>query len=330
MTSKSFLYNVVKLRPDGIITYPVFDRRLTGSNVGQVDWNDLSSTTKEKPTNLKDNKVKGKLSHVSAKKLKYAINLLVAQSNWKKVYSRDHDRSFKFKVNFVTLTLSGAQRHSDSFLKRYLLGGFLKECKRKFGLKSYVWKAESQKNGNLHFHITTDIYIDYQELREVWNKIQNRYSYLDSFFSEFNHKNPNSTDVHATKGVKFLANYLVKYMAKSQTDRRLVVGSLWGCSDNLKMTCEIADVDLIDYSELNGLLQNNKITTHSDYFTFTKLHYHEFPTHLKKYFYQFLYKVRVNSDLFIESGLLPQLLPLPTILPISQPISQPVQLTLDL
>lgn len=166
-------------------------------------------------------------------------------------------------VTFVTLTLPSKQQHSDNFIKRYLLGEFLEYIQKKQRVKNYIWKAESQKNGNIHFHILADSYLPnvarvssrkQGRINEVWNVICKKYGYLDSYKADrkkdyaagkltadqirwqkaFNFSVPNSTDVHPLKSKTKPEAYICKYVAKPEPDRRPIEGRLIGCSDLLK------------------------------------------------------------------------------------------------
>ena len=85
----------------------------------------------------------GLLPPHAKKRLRRAINLLVAQADLKDAQKFETNQHFKFKVNFVTLTLPAPQGEVlDKSLKKRCLDPFLKTMRRKHGLKSYVWRAE--------------------------------------------------------------------------------------------------------------------------------------------------------------------------------------------
>lgn len=87
---------------------------------------------------------------------------------------------------FVTLTLPSAQKHSDIEITTYLLNPFLVYARKYFNVKYYVWKKELQENGNLHFHLVFDRYVEYKELRKEWNKLLNR-GFVDGVKEPFNY-----------------------------------------------------------------------------------------------------------------------------------------------
>lgn len=52
-------------------------------------------------------------------------------------------------------------------------------------MKNYIWKLELQQNGNVHYHIITDAEIDYQKTKIIWNKIIDKYSYVQEYSKKF-------------------------------------------------------------------------------------------------------------------------------------------------
>lgn len=182
--------------------------------------------------NLKNNNNKGIISVKANKRLKTAIDWLIALSSNKKVYQKSKKRLFNYKLGFITLTLSNKQIHSDLVIKQKLLNQFLIEAKKKWNVNNYIWRAESQKNGNIHFHILIDVFIPYWEVRNTWNRIQDKLGYVSRFQQKNNASIPNSTDIHSVYKIKNLHKYFAKYMTKNN-DNRVIIGKLWGLSVNL-------------------------------------------------------------------------------------------------
>jgi len=168
--------------------------------------------------NLKNNDHKGKLSRKAVSGLKNAINWLCLAAKKKRVYSRETGKNFYFKVNFVTLTLPDTKEPINSVdLQKKLLNPFLTYMRKYHNLANYVWRLEFQANGKLHVHLSTDSFLHLGAIRETWNRILDNNGYLNEFFEKHKHKNPNSTDVHATRKVKNMAAYLAKYMSKQSS-----------------------------------------------------------------------------------------------------------------
>lgn len=211
---------------------------------------------------------KGDLSIISQRKIKHAINNLIFISE-PQTRRTDTGEKFTFKINFITLNLPAPQFHTDKELKA-ILNDWIKIWAKK-GLRDYVWKAEKQENGNIHFHITTNTYIHHSDIRNTWNSVLRHLGYIDKYreiqldwhkdgfkfrpdmFRKIkgekvqwtynqqkeayqrgkreNWTNPNTTDVHSVKNIKNLAGYLCDYMAKKGQGG--IEGRLWGCSRNL-------------------------------------------------------------------------------------------------
>lgn len=150
------------------------------------------------------------MSTRSIARLRRCVELLTYTASWKKVYCRKTGQRFRYKINFITLTLSSRQLHSDSVIVRELLSPFLKAWARRRPGLLYVWKAEVQDNGNIHFHITANAFYHHKKLRADWNRFQERLGYI----SRSGLDNPNSTDVHSCKNAKKLAAYLAAYVCK--------------------------------------------------------------------------------------------------------------------
>lgn len=200
-------------------------------------------------------------------RLKNSINWLISSAKNKTVFSKSNGKSYSFKVNFITLTIPTLDHNiSDAHFKSKLLHNFISAARYRFNMYNFVWKVETQKNGNIHAHLTTDVFTDHKAVRAIWNKILQEHGVIDAYQKkhsglseeqyvsmyvndeqtnivqlrkaykngvESNWKNPNSTDVHAVHKVKDLGAYLAKYFAKSDDDRRRIKGRVWSCSYSL-------------------------------------------------------------------------------------------------
>lgn len=178
----------------------------------------------------------------------------------------------KRTLKFVTLTLASAQIHSDNEIRKILLNQFLTEMREKFGLKNYIWKAEKQQNGNIHFHVIIDIFISHLEIRQIWNRIQNKLGYVDRFRSNIaslgfdsyfdncrknnsqissdiivqrwqkgqreNWSNPPGTEIRQVEKVRKIGSYFAKYFSKaSYLDPGF--GRIWFASRNISQDVSI-------------------------------------------------------------------------------------------
>ncbi len=238
----------VSISPSRITTFGRLEPKTQKFN---ERWESLSEEEKEKFLSSKPPRFKehtGIISQKAKRRMLKAIDWLLILSENKTVHSPTTKKKFKFKISFITLTLASKQIHSDNEIKKELLNQFLIEARKKWNVDKYVWRAEKQMNGNIHFHIVVDKFIQYDRLRKVWNRIQNKLGYVDryaedqkvfhsggfKFRKQFaktwsyakqkkayhegmacNWINPNSTDIHSVSKVRNLANYIGKYCSKN-------------------------------------------------------------------------------------------------------------------
>lgn len=247
---------VLQIRPGAVLLYDM--RMYYGTRSESLNSKILSQV--DNP-----NFYSGKMTNFAKSKLRFAVNLLVAQARWKWAANEKTNRKYRFKITFTTLTLPSPQGTvSDKDLKKLALAPWLRIMKSDFDLRSYVWRAERQKNGNLHFHVTSDCFLPHSDVRNNWNNQMAKFHFIDEFEAKFGHRNPNSTDIHSVINIRNLASYLVKYMSKDDDSAQTVDGKLWDCSDNLKLKERVI-------FEMSG----------SDFFTLDKLH-DKMPERFKK------------------------------------------------
>lgn len=241
----------------------------------------------------------GKLSHGARKRLKQSIELLIDISPKKWFTVPSTGKRFQFQITFLTLTLSGSQEGiQDKTIIKTLLEPFLQTLRRKYKCKSYIWRAEKQKNGNLHFHITTNQYIPYDTVRDDWNRIQNKLGFIDQFADKYGHTNPNSTDIHSVRGIRDLARYMVKYMSKDTPAEQIINCKQWDCSQDLKIRENICiEIDSEVHTILTQIQSTKGVRTHvGDRYSLIEMRGLDIrtiiPESWKKLYYSFLDRVR--------------------------------------
>lgn len=157
----------------------------------------------------------GTLSPGAASKMKRAFGYLALISKIKRVKHAQKGYKFDFKMNFITLTISQEQKHTDGWIKNNMLKNFIDALRKRYPAISYIWKAETQKNGNIHFHICTDHFIPVAYINYLWNRIQHKNGYLDKYFAAHGHINAPSAEVRKIKGNDAATKYMRKYMLKN-------------------------------------------------------------------------------------------------------------------
>lgn len=240
----------ISLTPDKLVVYPKFFR-----NIGVERKYSYAKPEKVVTALPESNKHSFELSKQAQKNLRQKVTWLYHFAKKKTVITRKGKQLTNFRMNFATLKLPSEQIHSSDFITKNCLNQLFVEISKKYKFENYVWRLEYQKNGNLHYHIATDTYIDYFFLQRAWNRILNKYGYVDMYQRKFsqmslndyvksqnysaktdfkvlseryalgcreNWKNPNSVDVKAVFGKSNIAFYISKYMAKSKDEKEAV------------------------------------------------------------------------------------------------------------
>lgn len=215
-----------------------------------VFWDMFTGERNYHREGLVNNDHEGEMSMKASKRVRTIITWFTELTKDKS--HRQDGKLIKYRLTFATLTLPSAQKfdsgHDDEFIKRNLLNRFLQEAKRKWNVVNYLWRAEAQENGNIHFHITFDKFIYHVELRNLWNGILSDNGYIKTyqekmreFFKngfrmsdnpkdsrseeqqrqayvkavESNFSSPNSTDIHSIYKIRNVGAYLAKYVSKN-------------------------------------------------------------------------------------------------------------------
>lgn len=194
----------VSIQPNKLTTYLHYDQ--TGDHRNYDNHKNLTTL---------DNRAHGLMSFKANKRVRLAIDWLVYLAKDKPLYDKEQKAHVTFKLNFITLTLSSKQIHTDNEIKSKLLNQFLTEIRTKYNCSNYLWRAESQRNGNIHFHVVTDVFIPWRTLRTDWNRIQEKLGYISTYEAKTGKSDPNSTDVHSINKIRNLASYLSKYCSKN-------------------------------------------------------------------------------------------------------------------
>lgn len=249
-------YTIVEqysLTPCSLAIYNRFYRNLKDGSLDNLEkkekiyFDEKGNITMVAPPAMKKKGHSFELSQQARKNLRSKVTWLYHFAKKQIIHTRKGKTLTNFKMNFITLKLPSEQIDSSDFLTKNCLNHLLTEIKKKYDFKNYVWRLEYQKNGNLHYHIATDTYIDYHFLLKSWNRILNKYGYVNQYTKKFSQMslqdyikshnygekadykilqeryakgcrekwaNPNSVDVKAVFGKSNIAFYISKYMAK--------------------------------------------------------------------------------------------------------------------
>jgi hypothetical protein len=121
---------------------------------------------------------------------------------------------------FITLTIPGKQRHTDKEIKAKCLDRFLAALRMKFnGDIHYMWVAELQLRGVIHFHILLDRYIHFSWVDKIWGNAISELGYIPE---------TNMNNTQKIKAVE-MPGYLSKYFTSDDLESMQKVN----CSDVL-------------------------------------------------------------------------------------------------
>jgi len=278
------------LSPRSLTLYETFES-LDGFRSSSKGWENLENN---------ENK-SGELSEHARKRLRRALDFMFYLTSEKTIsgnqiisktqdFTTEYEKGTKYqnqvtyKLGFITLTLPAKQIHSDTEIKKECLNHFLTILRRKFHVDMYIWKAEKQENGNIHFHILINRYIHWKEIRENWNNILKKLDYIANYqknMKEFfkngfrmsenpkdkrsraqqkkayetgkkeNWTNPNSTDIHALYKVKNVPAYISKYLSKgvTKTDRVNQINQITGENEKIEKRTRVIQNELFMFDE---------------------------------------------------------------------------------
>ena len=117
-------------------------------------------------------------------------------------------------IGFLTLTLPSDQVHSDNEIGRRCLTPFIQQLKRIYGVESYFWCAQPQENGNIHFHLLIDRWVDKDGVNDYWNVATDHLGYLSRSIASGGSHRPPSTNIKSCPKDMSLVKYVMKYVSR--------------------------------------------------------------------------------------------------------------------
>jgi len=205
----------------------------------------------------------GKMTTTTEKKVRKAIDLMLQASPSRIIYNTVSKTFHPFRIGFWTLTVSDQVIRPHAEVYQKCLAPFLDWLRyRKI---MYIWKAELQQRGQIHYHLTCDQFCSYLDAAKQWNKLQRKAGYLTEYAKEHKHYNANSIDIHSVVNIRDIEAYLVKYVTKKDKLGRVINGKVWGCSSSLEGARFCTEID----ASIEAKIQNTpKVET--EYCTIVK------------------------------------------------------------
>lgn len=223
------IYNsrmICQIRSDCLITYA---QNCYGSQLTE----DKKRLMLQRMLEASKLKYSGKLKEGTKKRMSKAIDLLIQISKKQKGWNQVTQKYSNHRLSFITLTIPPVELLTAETGYQKLLKHFLQWLRRTIKVKTYIWKAEFQKNKQLHYHITTPAWIHFQLIKDKWNNLLWKSSLTSEYFKKYGHHNPNSTDIREVKNIENLSSYLKKEYCKT-IQNQPTSGKIWDCSLNLK------------------------------------------------------------------------------------------------
>lgn len=125
-----------------------------------------------------------KISENSQRNLRDKISYLFQFAKSRSIKTYSGKTIPNFKICFLTLTLPATQQQPTADINKNCLEPLLEVLRKRLSMQNYVWRLEHQANGNVHYHIATDTYIDYFFVQKHWNLILEKYGYVSRFASK--------------------------------------------------------------------------------------------------------------------------------------------------
>jgi hypothetical protein len=218
-----------------LLSYPVLQvRRNKVIEYQRTEWSNFAKSEEQlELINNTKSAYSGEITEGGKKRMKRCLLL------WSEALDLYND-NYKYvahgnerKLVFLTLTLSAVQVHSDQEIKSKILRPFMRWLRESQGCNNYIWKAEVQKNGNIHFHIIIDQFVPKDEIRIKWNECQDNLRYHERYRYKFGDKEAPSTQIEIVQSQDQIEKYIGKYISKSQ-GCRAIEGRVWEASRNIK------------------------------------------------------------------------------------------------
>lgn len=200
---------------------------------GRVAGIGSANVSEKSKANLRQKYSADGLSETAKKDIRRRVdNWGWAVRSSQQLWSKGRERRRRYFV-LVTLTLPAVQIESDNVIKRRYLNVWLQNLERVHKGINWLWVAESQKNGNLHFHVVVDRWVSFEWVRRSWNRVLSNGDYIDRFQAKFGHRCAPSVNVKGQKAMGNPGAYITKYLTGEKFARPLQ-GRKWGCCDKLR------------------------------------------------------------------------------------------------
>lgn len=253
--------------PEGVVPFHRMQVRENAVVIYMEPNRDVSPEKRLNMVEVQKHQYSGKVTEGVRKRMQRAITLMSQATKPKWITNEVSGRQQLHRFSFVTLTVANNTRMLTP-REGYplLLKPFLRWLRETIGVKLYLWRAEPQKRGQLHYHLVIPDFIHYQKIRNKWNEIQRDAGLLTEWFAKHGNYKPNGTEIRETRSVRNMTSYIQKeflkrsngiarkavqvadslikagelpaemreaFIGEYKADETAMDGKIWGCSDNL-------------------------------------------------------------------------------------------------
>lgn len=137
-------------------------------------------------------------------------------------------RKLKHRQGFLTLTLPGVATEDHKAVKAKVLDPFFTYCRNVLGLRDYVWTAELQERGEIHFHAIVNQFLPKDKIRAAWLSACDR----SGIVSSSGGGSRPATEIEECKDWNGSRIYAGKYLSKALRSGD-IVGRVWSGSHSV-------------------------------------------------------------------------------------------------
>lgn len=137
-------------------------------------------------------------------------------------------RKLKHRQGFLTLTLPGVATDDHKAIKAKVLDPFFTYCRNVLGLRDYVWTAELQDRGEIHFHALVNQFLPKDKVRRAWLNACDK----SGIVSSSGGGSRPATEIEECRSWKGSRIYAGKYLAKALRNGD-IVGRVWSGSHSV-------------------------------------------------------------------------------------------------
>jgi len=216
-----------------------------------------------------------------------------------KAYALFNSRLGKNKIKMFTVTFPQGFTDRQAFK---CFNTWFTRIRKDFNFTVYIWVAERQLNGTLHYHVITPHYLKISTINDfmattIANELKRDNTALKSFLKDrYNGIDVSKTKRHGnTLSRKQLVRYITKYVTKNDT--QMEHHNVWHCSRLVSQLFTSICVDVATITELKSYDPNTKVfytSNDPDLYLFVT-----YPTpELKQLFSDMLYSINehvINS-----------------------------------